>query len=224
MLSVNVVCKGGWILERLARELADHIPGVTLNASGWPPQSATSHALTYCLPAKDIRHFPSPPTGILVGYFTHGKDRARVYAERFDACLAMNTGMAAYLRTLGARGVQVIRPGTDPVEHQVRFGVCGRVYGKGRKGAYLVRAAVLAGYDFRACTDPNTREAAPCRITHSIAERSAFYGSIDYLVVTSTDEGGPMPVLEAIAHGVPVIAPNVGWCWEFPVIRYEHGS
>ena len=22
--------------------------------------------------------------------------------------------------------------------------------------------------------------------------------------------------------GVPVIAPNVGWCWEYPVIRYSN--
>ena len=33
-----------------------------------------------------------------------------------------------------------------------------------------------------------------------------------------------MPVLEAIANHVPVIAPDVGWSWEFPVIRYERGS
>jgi len=33
-----------------------------------------------------------------------------------------------------------------------------------------------------------------------------------------------MPVLEAIARGVPVIAPNVGWCWEFPVLRYAVGE
>src|SRR5690606_27066137 len=61
-----------------------------------------------------------------------------------------------------------------------------------------------------------------CPIQSSSLEE--FYDSIDYLVVTSLEEGGPIPVIEAISRGVPVIAPDVGWCWEFPVIRYERGS
>lgn len=69
-----------------------------------------------------------------------------------------------------------------------------------------------------------TRQQWPCATPYTIATRAAFYAAIDYLVVTSTEEGGPMPVLEAIARGVPVIAPNVGWCWEFPVLRYAVGE
>ena len=52
-------------------------------------------------------------------------------------------------------------------------------------------------------------------------EMPAFYDSIDYLVILSNKEGGPMPVKEAILRRIPVIAPNVGWCWEYPCIRYE---
>lgn len=48
-----------------------------------------------------------------------------------------------------------------------------------------------------------------------------WFRELDYLVVTSDTEGGPYSVLEAIAAGVPVIAPDVGWCWEHPVIRYD---
>mgnify|MGYP001573395053 CR=1 FL=1 len=38
-----------------------------------------------------------------------------------------------------------------------------------------------------------------------------FYGKIDYLLIPSLWEGGPMALLEALACGVPVIAADVGW-------------
>jgi len=48
-----------------------------------------------------------------------------------------------------------------------------------------------------------------------------YYDGLDYLVVISENEGGPKPVVEALARGVPVIAPDVGYCWDFPVLRYR---
>lgn len=224
-MRINLVVKEGWILERCAREVVAAIPGpgVTINATGWPPSAPTSADLTYYLPMKDIRHNPGQQ-GLKVGLFTHGEERSRIYANQFDACVSMNQTIAEVLRQEGARRVVVIRPGTEPPERPAVFGVCGRVYGKGRKGAHLVLAAVAAGFEFWACSDQQNGRDAPCRITHAVENRDAFYRAIDYLVVTSTDEGGPMPVLEAIARGVPVIAPNVGWCWEFPCIHYETGS
>lgn len=45
---------------------------------------------------------------------------------------------------------------------------------------------------------------------------------MNYILITAENEGGPMPVLESLAVGTPVIAPkNVGWCDEYPTIRYE---
>lgn len=225
MATINIVVKLGWILERLARELSNNIPGVEINRTGWPPNSLGEHAITYFMPAHNVRHLPArvEKRGLFVGFFTHGDERARLYHDRFDSCVAMNRQQERLLRELGAKHVTRIRPGTEPPARPVAFGVCGRVYGKKRKGEFLVRDAVAAGFDFRACTSEQGRP-PPCRITHPVERRAEFYESIDYLVVTSLDEGGPMPVLEAIAHGVPVIAPDVGWCWEFPVIRYERGS
>lgn len=223
MLSVNLVFKGHWILERLARELTDNIPGIDLNASGWPPRAATQHDVTYCLPGRNIRHFPIAPRGIQVGFFTHGDVHVDTYWHRFQVCLAMNERMAGLLRKAGAKDVRVIRPGTDQPRRAIIFGVCARsVESRGpktRKGLELVAEAVRAGYTFAACT-PDPPAVWPCPVTHHTDDREAFYRSIDYLVVTSRDEGGPMTVPEAIAHGVPVIAPDVGWSWEFPVIRY----
>lgn len=221
--TVNLVIKPGWILGRCAQELVDRIPGVELNATGYRPEGPTDHAITYFAPMVNLRHMPDV-RGVKVGFFTHGEERVRAYWNRFDACVAMNRRIAAQLQQLGARNVVTIRPGVEPAPRRPRFGVCGRVYGKARKGAHLVRFAVQAGYDFRACSEHQRGKPPPCPITHPIERRSDFYREIDYLVVTSTDEGGPMPVPEAVAHGVPVIAPDVGWSWEWPVIRYELGS
>jgi hypothetical protein len=229
MLRVNIVFKGHWILERLARELTDHLPGVELNASGWPPQHVTDHDVLYCLPGKNIRHFRTPPQNrVLVGFFTHGDDRTRAYWDRFHVCLAMNQRMAKRLRQLGAKDVRVIRPGTDPPARPIVFGVNARsVEGRGpksRKGLDLVAAAVREGFTFVGCS-PDPPAVWPCPITHRTEDRAAFYRSIDYLVVTSRDEGGPMVVPEAIAHGVPVIAPpDVGWCGEFDILRYDRAN
>jgi len=38
------------------------------------------------------------------------------------------------------------------------------------------------------------------------------YDKIDYLLIPSLWEGGPMSVIEANAKGIPIIAANVGWC------------
>lgn len=47
------------------------------------------------------------------------------------------------------------------------------------------------------------------------------YKDCDYVLVMSNNESGPMCVREAIAMNKPVIAPNVGWCWDFPCIKYN---
>jgi glycosyltransferase involved in cell wall biosynthesis len=51
-----------------------------------------------------------------------------------------------------------------------------------------------------------------------------LYRGLDYLLVTSSYEGGPMSALEAIASGVPVISPEIGWMPELPHISYEVGD
>ncbi len=220
-MRVNVVAKLGWILERLAREL-EPLGYVTVNCGQFDRKADPGADLNYYMPARDIQKFPCP--GKAVGLYTHGATAFEI-ANRFEACVTMNRTMAEQLNLAGrARLVETIRPGTEHPARPPVFGVVGRVYGKDRKGAGLVQSAVLDGFDFRACSEPQQGRRAPCQITHPIEDRAAFYDSIDYLVVTSTEEGGPMPVVEAIAHHVPVIAPDVGWCFEFPVIRYKRGS
>jgi len=47
------------------------------------------------------------------------------------------------------------------------------------------------------------------------ASYQAFYEQIDYLLIPSLWEGGPMALQEALACGVPVIAADVGFVPDF---------
>jgi hypothetical protein len=101
----------------------------------------------------------------------------------------------------------------DPQFHKgpLILGVVGREYPGNRKGTEaLAEIRRLPGVEVRF-----TGGRLP------FARLPEFYKSIDYLLVLSRNEGGPLPVLEALAMGKPVIAPDVGWCWEHPVIRYH---
>jgi hypothetical protein len=164
--------------------------------------------------------------GLKIALFTH-LEKSGPYRQRFldvaelcDAGVYMNRKVEALVRRLqgGRKPGRVIYPGSDlALNRPVVFGVAGRTYTSGRKGEHLVGQMVDAGYFVVALG-----KGWPCESVQ--LERVEFYASIDYLVVTSINEGGPVPILDAIACGVPVIAPDVGFCWEFPVIRYEAGS
>lgn len=222
---MNVVCKRGWVLERLASEL-QAIPGLTVNC-GHSERVAFDGGPNYYMPGKDAKKHPAE--GVRIGLYTHGNSGWDLIPT-FDACVAMNRRMADRLGAARARNVHLIRPGVWSAK-RVLFGVIGRVYTNGRKGEDLVRQAVAAGFSFIACAPRREGKTFSgdwgCSVqfdANDEASRRSFYSAIDYLVVTSLDEGGPMTVPEAIACGVPVIAPDVGWCWEFPVLRYVCGN
>lgn len=212
-MRVNLVSETSWILGRCARELHERL--------GWSINSTKPHDIDYHLPYWREFDPESPKTApTRVGFFTHGFRRAEGLRNDFDAAVCMNERMEYRLRGMP---VQIIKPGVNVPSKAPTFGVVGRTYRDGRKGEEMVARAVAAGYDFLSL-GPGPW---PCESAGADPERNAslgFWHKIDYLVVTANDEGGPMPALEAIAHRVPVIAPDVGFCWEIPVIRYEAGN
>jgi len=224
-LRLNVLAKDGWILERLARETVAGIEGAAYNATGYPPNGDGGALATYFMPMMDARMLPTL-SGLRLGLFTHGEERCveALAAFRWDACVVMNERIRSVMIDAGAPIVLLARPGVEPPKRRPRFGVCGHFHNRRRKGVGFIANAVKAGFDFVACGNPKEGDFLRCPIAYTTRQRDEFYDAIDYLVVTSRDEGGPMTVPEAIAHGVPVIAPDVGWSWEFPVIRYERGS
>lgn len=199
--------KQRWILRYWAEELQKRIDGsavATKADSGADVNVFINYALYQDVPTKTI------------GVFTHrefkGPLKARFdkVARRVDWCVAQCEITASHLPK-ARTSVLRFYPIEQFYKDNLVLGVVGRSYKSGRKRLHwLGRLEQIPGIKIK-----RPRKKLP------EAEMPAFYDGLDYLVVLSENEGGPMPVLEAMARGKPVIAPNVGWCWEFPGLCYR---
>ncbi|MEZ5319970.1 MAG: glycosyltransferase [Vicinamibacterales bacterium] len=217
-----VLADEGWILERCARELERRLPYVRV-ARGADPHADVNYYVNYAAHRGPVGRRQA-------AFFTHVEERAPEAATRFfdvarqvHASVAMSARYARQLREAGVQDVRVITPGVDLDRFQprVRIGVVGRTYHTGRKGEALVRAVMdEPGLEWHFTGDgwPGPAERIPD------AELPAFYRSMDYILVPALYEGGPMPVLEALASGVEVIAPDVGFVEDYPHLAFETGD
>ena len=222
-LSVHIKSSDpGWILERMTQALAQRLPYVT-TSNRVNPRAAIQYYLNYTEHLGRV----SP---IELASFTHVDElmpdmKARYFqvAREVDVAVCMAERYAAELRALGLREVHVIRPGVDLARFtpRVKIGVVGRTYACGRKGEALV-AEVLdtpgIEWHFTGSGWPMASRAL------TEAEMPAFYREMDYILVPSLYEGGPMCVIEALACGTRVIAPPVGWVTDFPHIEFRTGD
>lgn len=235
--------KKDWICRRAAEELCKHIPNCTINRGSEYKYADIVYALPYTV-------FPQigSVSGKVVSLFTHfeygneAKEQAWFQAEDgSDAIVYMslrNYGMGGVEGALGyrlakiepAKGtphtvpVREIHWGSDITTHDPTFGIVGNVTdlnspSKCRKRPQFAEWLIQDGFDLlingKGWLDGCSLDDV------SWGGRKDFYQNIDYLIITSELEGGPVPVLDALACNVPVIAPDVGWCWDYPVIRYD---
>ncbi len=113
----------------------------------------------------------------------------------------------------------LIQPGVDHslFKPKLRIGVVGRTYHTGRKGENLVRQVIdIPDIEWVFTGDGWP---LPGRAIDD-ADLPEFYRTLDYVLVPALNEGGPMCVLEALASGIQVIGPDVGWVKEFPHISF----
>lgn len=217
-----VMADEGWILERCAREIEKRLPYVRATRHA-DPAAAINYYMNYAAYRGGVG-------GHQAGFFTHVEERAAGMPERFfrvaramDVAVAMSERYAVQLCQAGIENVRVITPGIDLnlFTPQVRIGIVGRTYQTGRKGEDLVRAVM----DEPGIEWVFTGEGwpGPARM-HTDHEMPEFYRSLDYLLVPAYYEGGPMPVLEALACGIEVIAPRVGFVDDYPHIEYAVGD
>jgi glycosyltransferase involved in cell wall biosynthesis len=213
MSTVNIVTSDrGWILEKLAGELAARLPYVTCGG-GPDPGAAIQYYMTYgCRPRR--------LAPVEVAYFAHLEpdgpthDRFFAVAREVEHCVCHATLYEAVLRQAGIEAVTTIPPGVDH-DHfrpKLRIGVVGRTYHTGRKGEHLV-ASVMDIPEIEWCF---TGDGWPAPALDLPPERMPdLYRALDYVLVPSLYEGGPMCVAEALACGTPVIAPPIGWVPDF---------
>ncbi len=199
-----------WILGRCAKEL-----------KGLKTKKDISYFINYACykETEDIK----------VALFTHREERGVYHkmfedvARKVDLCISMCDNTTRELMECGIpyNKIKKVYMGSDDrLENLITFGVVGRVYGSGRKGENMVTKLIEDEVNVIA-----HGKGWDCPIfSDRYEDIPEFFKEIDYLIVPSLNEGGPIPVIDAIRAGVPVIAPDVGFSWEFPVIKYVKGD
>lgn len=212
---VNVIAPlyEDWILTKIAKMLDKYIPEVILSEKP-DPKADINHFVNYAL-YKPVRTKTS-------AWFTHPEGTFWEMAKHIDWCICHAERYAEQLREKGYRAT-AITPGIDDIfKPKLVLGVVGKKRRSGRKGDILVEQ--IKKLDF-----------VQLKFTHSSWEGDDipfnklpdFYNSIDYLLVPSILEGGPIPVGEAIKSGKKVISPlDVGNVNLFKenIIFYKKGN
>jgi hypothetical protein len=207
----------GWVLERLARTLARKLPYAEFVP--WRPRPGPGAALAYYV---NYALYAGPSGLIDVGFFTH-PDESFGFLERalrMDCCVCMARQYADRLRGKGVRDVVHIPMGYDAQRYRpsLVLGVVGKL-DHPRKGRHLVERLRRLPFVEVLATEGRVPE----------EQLRELYQRVDYVLITSTVEGGPLCLLEGLAMGKPVIAPEgVGMVPEFGdtehVLRYPTGD
>lgn len=205
----NIVCKvyEEWVLRRIVESWL--IPNSKICAE---PEFNANYVI-YVNHTRWVLTKIKYDHQIKIGYFTHRdgtRGRKKIFdlvANQMDHCIAMCAKTAKHLPS---NKTTVIHSTSHSQfrKKKIVLGVCGRA-GLRKTTDWIPELQKIDGIEVVYTEGKLKFEQLP-----------DWYKSIDYLVVLSELEGGPMPVLEALSMGKPVIAPDVGWCWEYPVIKY----
>ena len=211
--SYNLVLRDkNWVMENLANHFNKHIENCKISDHA-DYESDVNFYFNW--------HSFDPRCKFNVSYFTHiengvkNLNRWHKIASLTDVCVVM--GLKYSEEVPVHKRVVFHPPPFDPYSNDspVKILIVGRRYQTGRKNYSIIKEIQ------ERCSNVNIT------LTEGkMSEEELFqaYKETDYVLVTSKIEAGPMSVVEAISMRKPVIAPNVGWCWEYPVIRYNNNE
>lgn len=233
---IHVVHPAGaddWVITRLARYL---------DRNGWtrshePNRKARINLFMPYLVWTET-HFDKTPIAALFTHREHNRaDKDRLW-DSAARCIDTRLTMAAqYVTDLERYGptakvsppveLDLFTPGELRHNGKPRVGVSGYVYPGGRKGEALVKRLADDRPPFELVA---SGKGWPVETrAYAWRELPDFYRSLDVYLCTAVTEGIPMPPLEALACGVPVVVPvGVGMLDELPdmpgIYHYEAGD
>lgn len=207
-----------WVMESIANNMVDFNSNVSIGDAIYDTNVINFYLNWHAFKEKTYND---------VCLFTHLEDGQEKYwsdqMERCDVCVSVGTKYLSYLpakktaifyippsETYCSNGGYSYHPRT------LNLLVVGRPYNSGRKNTDLI-LDIRKEYG-------NLVDVKFTGGDKSYSQVKAMYNACDYVLVTSTIESGPMCVPEAMAMHKPVIAPDVGWCWDYPVIKYKDKS
>ena len=236
-MRIHIVCSrlhADRVLPRLARILAF---GTNWSLSEEPDPDAD---LNYFFPYIELQHREWSET-LTASWFTH-KDIVHPKKEKLWNEVAARvdlrlTSAPMYLSDLRQYGpTHLVRPAVDrmhfniyPKEKGRVIGVNGWCYGDDRKGEDLVKLLSRSKVGKTCQWKASGRDWPVPTQSYSWEQMPKFFQSLDLFVCASRIEGIPLPPLEALSCGIPIIIPKgVGLLDELPdvhgIYRFEVGN
>jgi glycosyltransferase involved in cell wall biosynthesis len=206
-MKVNVIAPiDNWILHRVAKELQSRLDYITITNKNKRNKRLNNFDINYYIPYAFMKEKSNKIDMALFTHIEESKNRKIKQffdvARRADYCVTMSKTYEKILRNENISSIQTINLGInlDVFKPKLILGFIGRIYKSERKGDSLLEK--IRDLDF-----------VELRSTEGELDESElpnFYRQLDYTLVTSKYEGGPMCVPESLSCGIPVISPRVG--------------
>ena len=235
MIQVNVVTvSSGWILQKIAERIVSSTSNnVSFSLSHSPRNDVDVNFYV------DIQNCYFKKSKVKdVGFFTHLDHNSKGHLLEnkhwltCDYIIHMNKKyFEIFSEFYPKEKMSVLKPIEIFPEFnlkKLKLGIIQRGGFEGKGHNFMIRMAeydYMKNFEFVFCGNNwdkvinlfRSKNIKCTTVNENYENYSKVYDSIDYLLIPSLWEGGPMAVPEALAKGVPIISSDVGWVPEFNV-------
>lgn len=225
-MKINIVTvNSGWILQKISERIAAASPDV-FQISLRPVGDADAN---FYIDMLNCYRGKSPIFDI--GFFTHLHEDSTSSMQNhwlsLDHIVHMCTRYKkAFQQFYPAEKMSVLYPGEVSEQFPIKkplIGVFQRGFHEGKGFDFMKSIAqydilknfkfLFVGSDWGEVSDifNNNSIETRCHENEDYSTYPSLYGKVDYVLIPSLWEGGPMSLIEAYATGTPIISSDVGW-------------